>query len=201
MRDTYVHPDLGEAFAQVVNQARALTDAEADDLQEVYEARWNGRVDRASGRVHRALERAGYSRNGDTDPAGAWIYLDELCGIVGGAADVASAVLARDAYLISPGDFRLLTAWWVDAGLTLPAGTATGFAPANRAHAVTRRPWFRAACAVLLIAALAVAGVRFGLAYIGAPISRASLALTGVSVAAAVVGLIFWWRTRRGGAR
>lgn len=115
-----VDPSLGAAFAAVVETARGFSPQRADELQEKYERQWSGWIDRVGGRVHDALTEAGLVESGNTDPAGAWIYLDQLCGIVGGASDVATAVLARDHGLISDKDFDLLTHWWVAAGLDLP---------------------------------------------------------------------------------
>ena len=48
----------------------------------------------------------------------AWTAMDELCGEVGGASDVADAVLNHD--LIDPAWFDRLTRWWVQARLPLP---------------------------------------------------------------------------------
>lgn len=48
----------------------------------------------------------------------AWAAMDELCGEVGGASDVADAVLNHD--LIDPTWFDRLTRWWTDAGLPMP---------------------------------------------------------------------------------
>ncbi len=202
MRDSYVHPALGDAFAQVVNHARALTGDEADDLQEVYEDHWSNQVDRAGGRVHRALERAGLSRNYDDRADRAWRYLDELCGIVGGASDVAGAVLARDHRLINERDFGTLTAWWLAADLPLPApGPDAGFAPNNAADALTRRPWFRALTAAALVFGLVAAAVIAGLAALDVPVDRASLTVAAVVAVISVAGLTAWRRGRSRGAR
>jgi hypothetical protein len=118
-----VDPGLGEAFASVVYTARGLSAVQRRQLQRRYEAEWTEAVEDAGERTHDALVEAGLSTNFDEDPAKAWIYLDELCGIVGGSADVAQAVLLRGRGLISNEDFKVLTGWWVAAGLKLPYAT------------------------------------------------------------------------------
>lgn len=136
-----VHPDLGAPFTFIVETARTFTPERADHLQKVYEAHWSPRVDSAGRRVHKALVKADLTANYDRDDRKAWIYLDELCGIVGGASDVAEAVLARDWYLISRRDFNTLTGWWVAAGLDLPVAPNPEFAP----YITPRGFWYRLA--------------------------------------------------------
>lgn len=104
-------------FWTVVHAARELTAEQAEILQAVYERHWDGRTERASKAAHKASQQSGrQGKNFSDDPA--WQALDELCGISGGAADAALAVLVRD--LIDPADFALLTRGWREVGLGLP---------------------------------------------------------------------------------
>src|SRR5262249_47370297 len=159
------------AFADVVNRARDLSPTDADRFQQVYEQHRSVRVDRARRRVHRALEAAGLSENFNDDPRGAWVYVDKLCGIVGGAADVAEAVLAPHHYLVGERDFKLLPRWWVTAGLPLPDSAVEGYAPAITWRGLVRHRYVRAACLLLILAGLAMSAWRVLNGY---PVGRAS---------------------------
>lgn len=124
---------LGDGFTEVFRASRAMTRDQADRVQEIYERYRDAkrdRVERASLQVRRELEAAGLYRVNDWDHTRAWAFVDELRDSVGdGVCDVALAVLASDNYLISGPDFHILTAWWVDAGFTLPQAVGhNGFA-------------------------------------------------------------------------
>lgn len=115
-----VADDLGPAVAAIVNFVRGWDTHARSAAQADYEAHYTRHVERAEGRVHEALVRAGLVVPGLTDPRALWPYLDEMCGISGGLVDVLEAVHARDYNLATPADFDLLTAWWRAAGLPLP---------------------------------------------------------------------------------
>ncbi|MEV1321938.1 hypothetical protein AB0J14_38320 [Micromonospora arborensis] len=132
--------DPAAEFDCVVAFAEALTPDRADHYQKIYNRHWDSGVNRAGSRAYKQLQRAG-RLTVDVDDA-----LDSLCGIVGGATDVALAVLARD--LIPAEDYERLTRWWRSAGLPLAGPAPIRYI--RPAQPAVRASWACGGAAVLL---------------------------------------------------
>ena len=128
-------------FDRVVALVEDMTPDRADYYQRIYQRHWDGGIDRAGSRAYKQLRRAG-RLTVDVDDA-----LDSLCGIVGGATDVALAVLARD--LISADDYERLTRWWRAAGLPLNGPPPVRYI--RPAQPAVRVSWVCGGAAVLLV--------------------------------------------------
>lgn len=127
-------------FDRVVQIAEAMTPDRVDHYQRIYSQHWDSGINRIGRRAYKQLRNAGRATV-DVDDA-----LDSLCGIVGGATDVAIAVLARD--LITAEDFERLTRWWRAAGLPLSGPAPVRYIrPAQPAVHVS---WVCGGAAVLL---------------------------------------------------
>ncbi|MEU1240019.1 hypothetical protein ABZ388_06640 [Micromonospora parva] len=153
---TTAHPDqdidldLDEPnteFDRVVHVVETMAPDQADHYQKTYSRHWDTGIDRAGSRAYKQLQRSG-RLTADVDDA-----LDSLCGIVGGATDVAIAVLTRD--LISADDFEKLTRWWRAAGL--PLGGPAPVRYIRPAQNTVRVSWVCAVAAVLLFGSSAYA--------------------------------------------
>src|SRR5687767_7142224 len=88
---------LSPAFAEIVLTARGWDEGRREDLQRAYETAFTAAgghdgspVKKAGEDAYNAIVAAGLVDVAEkANPARAWVYLDELSGILGGAADVA----------------------------------------------------------------------------------------------------------------
>lgn len=115
-----VHPDLGEAFAEIVDTVRGWDVDTAQTFTGVWVRNHTRAQTRAGDRVHDALTAAGLVTNDDPDPTKAWVYLAAIAEYAPGTSEVASAVLARDRNLIDADDYDTLTRAWILFDLDLP---------------------------------------------------------------------------------
>ncbi|MGC5033099.1 hypothetical protein [Micromonospora sp. DT229] len=129
-------------FWRVVEIFNDLPESATNQMQKVYERQWDGGQNRIAGRALKLLAQAGRLTD-DVDYA-----LDSLCGIVGGASDVAIAILARD--LISADDYNRLTRWWdqySDGTIDPPARPSVAYQLARALVALSLTAAFVAAAA------------------------------------------------------
>lgn len=117
-----VHRDVGDAVREVVETVRSWTDADLDAAQDAYEKHWTPKVDVSAQHVYNALiDHFFVTDQFDPDPRRLDVYIVEMKDTVGGAADVILALYARDRKLCTGPQFALLTKWWTESGLPLPA--------------------------------------------------------------------------------
>jgi hypothetical protein len=112
--------ELGVAFSAVIAQASTWDTMYRDEVGRRYAAVGNDDdFDEASDRVAETLteyDDLGWSCRFGTGSGDEHVeagpYIDTLYEVSGAAAEIATAVLARDLGLVTEADFQTLTAWW-----------------------------------------------------------------------------------------